>query len=163
MTTNFKKNLSKRNQKCVEIATIMASTVYPRLVDLMNVLEMKEVQFEQMENFRLCCFTKNYKIQFYDVEETLSSNNKKDIFEINCKGKEICPYFLRGIREIEDFQSPLEEYLNFCKAAINALYLLENKTKEIDNVLEAARKISTPLTRNVLVEKKTKRHATQKK
>lgn len=156
MATKLQLELFKKNQKCVEIATIMANTIYPRIVDLLNKLGMEEVRLEDFEDFRPCCFTRDYKIQFFTLEEDLQSVKKKDIYEIKCKGKSICPYFDKELKDTEEFRSPSEEYLNFCKRVINALFSLENKMSEIDNVLQLARSISTPLTRVVLTEKHKK-------
>ena len=153
MGTKLQLDLIKKNNQCVELATIMANTVYPRLVDLMTKLGMEEIRFEEIKGLKHCCFTIDYKIHFFNISEGDKHKEKKDIYEIKCKGKVICPYFDKELGNVKEFQSPSEKYLPFCMAAINSLNVLEKKLLEIDEVLEVARNISMPLNRIVLTEK----------
>lgn len=151
MASELQLRLFKNNPECVELATIMACIVYPRIVDLLIKLGIEEVHFEQIKGLKSCCMTIDYKIIWFNLDE---NKERVDVFTIDCKGKTICPYFsdMSGVN-VNITQSPSEKYLRFCESVMNSLPILEQKALDINKTLEKARNISLPLKRIVLFEK----------
>ena|ERR1035437_6831495 len=149
--TELQLRLFKENPECIELATIMASIIYPKIVNLLIRLGIEEVHFERIEGLKDCCFTINYEILWFKLD---ANKERMDTFTIDCKGKTICPYFcgMSGVN-LNITQSPSEKYLRFCESVMNSLPTLEQKVLDINKTLEKARNISLPLKRNVIFEK----------
>lgn len=157
MASKLQTKLLKENKNCIELAIMMADTIYPRLISYMRELAMEEVRFKQIVGLRDFCITIDWKLQFFTLKTKESSKTieiKESIFELDLKNKNICVYFNREEHSIANtYESATEFYIEFCEIIIDTLKDLETKSFNIKRVLEKAKNIQIPLERKVIIEK----------
>lgn len=150
--TEKQMDLFHKNKKCIEIAEIMAVTIYPKIIGLLEQLGIEEVHLERISGLKECCITIDSKILFFTSSG--SKKEKIDVYTIDFFGKQICPYFEKensGL--LNKCNSPSEIYLKFCKTVIDAIKPLEQKVLDIDGFLNVIQNINIHLCRIVLIEK----------
>lgn len=144
----------KENPECIELAILMANTIYPKIIGLLKQLGMEEVRLDTIVGLKNMCLNINGEIVFYNLENEGKDEKKADTYVIEVLGKSICPYFEKETDSItKEHESPSKKYLDFCKSIISSIEPLETQLKEINNVLNIARQINIPLQRIILIEK----------
>jgi len=153
MATELQIKKFKENPDCVELATIMASVIYPKILLLLSQLGMNEVRIEKIPGFKDFCITLDSKIEFYKLTIEDKEERKTDIFTIDFSNKNICPYYQRDSNAANINESVTERYIVFCTAVMNAIAPLELRVVKIKEFLNIANSFTLPLTRIVLIEK----------
>ena len=138
----------KNNSDCLEIAQIMISTVYPKIVLLLKKLGICEVQLNEVRGLKKISITIDSEIHFYSWK----NGEKADVYKMKFIDKELCPFFDTELT-VKDQESKAEKYIKFCEAVVDAIEPLENRLLEVQKFLDKIRKINIPLSRIVIIEK----------
>lgn len=141
------------NPKFIHLSSLMVQQVYPTIIEYLKMFNMEEVRFDgEFNDWKTFAITIDGKIQFFSTSE--SDEEKKDLYELEFSGKELCPLFCRNPDDdVEIYESAFKKYLNYCEVVFDKLEEFEATINKTNDLIKRIESKGVFLNREIIFEK----------